>query len=185
MSSNDHRPSPWLVSIRRTSCLAIALALVTAPGAFGADPPRGSHGQETDTPTATTRAAYSRAVVQVCAHSLLFEQPHSISTRAGALAVAADIRASTQRRLVVVATVPTPPAQRATVVRWLALESRLADAYALNYVRIYDLIAAPRAPQHDRRAARRLANLIQPPGRLRQAAEGLEQRLGVPDCTGG
>lgn len=185
MSSNDHRPSPRLVSIGRTLCLAIALALVTAPGAFGADPPKGSHGQETDTPTATTRAAYSRAVAQVCTHALLFEQPHSISTRAGALAVAADIRASTQRRLVVVATVPTPPAQRVAVVRWLALESRLADAYARDYVRIYDLIAAPRAPQHDRRAARRLATLMRPPGWLRHAAEGLERRLGVPDCTGG
>jgi hypothetical protein len=125
--------------------------------AFAGDPPRGSHGQETDAPAATTPAAYSRAVTQVCAHARLFEEPHSIGTRAGAHAVAGDIRAATQRRLVLVKTVPAPPSQRPVVVRWVALERSLADAYALNYVRIYDLIAAPRAPRQAMGAARRLA----------------------------
>lgn len=176
---------PHDMKIRWAGCVAVALALATAPVAFAADPPKGSHGQETNAPAPTTRAAYSRAVAQVCAHALLFEQPHAIGTRAGALAVAADIRASTRRRLVVVATLPSPPAQRVALVRWLALERRIADAYALSYVRIYDLIAAPRAAQQDRQAARRLAGLMRPSGRLRAAAAGLERQLRVPDCTGG
>src|SRR6476646_8578283 len=95
MSSDDHRPRR-VMTIRRIGFLAVALALAYAPAAFGADPPKGSHGQETDAPAATTAAAYARAVAQVCAHARLFEQSHSIATRAGALAVAGDIRASTQ-----------------------------------------------------------------------------------------
>jgi hypothetical protein len=70
-------------------------------------------------------------------------------------------------------------------VRWQALEQRLADAYALNYVRIYDLIAAPRSPQAEPRVARRLARLMRAPERLRMAAARAERQLQVPDCTGG
>jgi hypothetical protein len=171
--------------VRRVGFVAVALALATAPGAFGADPPKGSHGQETDAHAATTPATYARAVAQVCAHALLFEQPHSIGTRAGALAVADDIRASTQRRLALVAGIATPPGQRTAVVRWLAVKRSLAEAYALNYIRIYDLIAAPRTPRHDTQAARRLASLMHSPDRFRRAAAGFERQLRVPDCTGG
>ena len=169
--------------VRRISLLAAALALVAAPSALGANPPRGSHGQETDTPAAMTAAAYSRAVGHICAHASLFTHDHSIGTRADALAVAGDIRASTQRRLVWVASLPVLPKQQGAVVRWLALERRLADAFALNYVRIYDLLAQ-RTSQEDVGAAQRLASLMRAPDRLRRAAVRLEQHLRVPDCTG-
>jgi hypothetical protein len=172
------------MNVRRISLLSTALALAAAPIALGANPPRGSHGQETDTPAAITPPAYSRAVSHICAHAPLFTHEHSIGTRKGAMAVAGDIRASTQRRLVWVAALPTPPAQQSAVVRWLALERRLADAHAMNYVRLYDLIA--RGPsQQERGAARRLAGLMRAPDRLRRAAARLEQQLRVPDCTGG
>jgi hypothetical protein len=166
-----------------------------------ANPPRGSHGQETDrpaagasarrtlaafTPAAAGPAAYSRAVTRVCANARLFEQSHSIGTRTGALAVADDIRATSARRLALVAALPAFPAQRAAVVRWLALERQIANAYALNYVQIYDLIAAPRTSgQEVQAAARRLASLMHAPDRLNGAAARLEQQLRVPDCTGG
>jgi hypothetical protein len=71
------------------------------------------------------------------------------------------------------------------VTRWLAIERRLADVYALNYVQIYDLIAAPRTVQQDTGAAHRLAGLMHAPERLRQAAALLQHQLRVPDCTGG
>ncbi len=171
------------MNVRRISLLAAALALAAAPVAFGANPPRGSHGQETDTSAATTPAAYSRAVGHICAHASLFAHTHSIDTRTGALAVAGDIRASTQRRLVWVAALPVSPTQQPAVVRWLALERHLADAYARNYVGIYDLLAQ-RTSQQDIGAARRLASLMRAPDRLRRAAARLEQQLRVPDCTG-
>jgi hypothetical protein len=163
----------------------MAVALATAPAAFAANPPHGSHGQETDAAGAATPLSYSLAVKQICGHALLFEGSHSIGTRTGALAVAGDIRASAQQRLALVAGVPASPAQRSTVTRWLALERRLADVYALNYVQIYDLIAAPRTVQQDTGAAHRLAGLMHAPERLRQAAALLQHQLGVPDCTGG
>jgi hypothetical protein len=42
--------------------------------------------------TGITPAAYSRAVFQICANALLFEGSHSLGTREGTLAAAADIR---------------------------------------------------------------------------------------------
>ena len=59
-------------------------------------------------PAAFTPAAYSRAVTGVCAHALLFEGTHAIGTREGALEVADDIRASSRRRLALVAALSTP-----------------------------------------------------------------------------
>jgi hypothetical protein len=108
-----------------------------------------------------------------------------MGTRAGALAVADDIRASTGRRLERVAALQAPPSEREPVARWLVLERRLAETYALTYVRIYDLIAAPHTPAETTRAAERLARLVHAPDRLHAAAARLEQRLRVPDCTGG
>jgi len=165
-----------------------------------ANPPRGSHGQETDrpraastavrtlaafTPAAAGTAAYATVVTRICTNARLFEQSHSIGTREGALAVADDIRATTGRRLALVAALPALPAHHAAVVRWLALEQRLANAYALGYVQVYDLIAAPRPPGQDAQAAHRLASLMHAPDRLQRAAARLEQQLRVPDCTGG
>jgi hypothetical protein len=184
-SSQDRRPGRRILEAGRVGCLATALALAAAPAAFGADPPYGSHGEEADAPAVTTSTMYSRAVRQICADAVLFEQSHRIGTRTGALAVAGDIRASSRRRLALVATVQPAPGQEAMAVRWLALEQRLAEAYALNYVRIYDLIAAPRSPQAEPRVARRLARLMRAPERLRMAAARAERQLQVPDCTGG
>lgn len=107
-----------------------------------------------------------------------------MGTRAGALELADDIRSSTASRLARVAAVPAPLAQQRAADHWVALERRLAEAYALAYVRVYDLIAEPRTPAQLPRAARRLARLMQAPDRLRRAAARLEQRLRVPDCTG-
>jgi hypothetical protein len=186
MPNSRHRPGSRFTRARRVCALAVVLALAAAPVASAAPPPHGSHGQETDTPsTATTPVSFSLAVRGICSHAMLFEQPHSIGTRTGAVAVASDIRASTQSRLVLVAALPGVPAQRPAVLRWLALERRLADTYARNYVHIYDLIATPRTPDQDARAARRLASLMHEPDRLSRAAARLEQQLRVPDCTGG
>jgi hypothetical protein len=185
MPNSPHRPGSRFTRARRICVLTGVLALGAAPVASGAPPPHGSHGQETDTPSATTQVSFSLAVRGICSHAMLFEHPHSIGTRTGAVATASDIRASTESRLVLVAALPAVPAQRSAVLRWLALERRLADTYARNYVHIYDLIATPRTPEQNGPAARRLASLMHAPDRLSRAAARLEQQLGVPDCTGG
>jgi hypothetical protein len=136
-------------------------------------------------PGAVTPAAYSRTVTGVCAHALLFEGSHEIGTRAGALEVADDIRASSRRRLARVAAVSTPPVEGRLAARWLALEQRLADLYATTYVSIFDLIAAPWTPEQAAVAPGLLATLMHAPDPLRQAAARLEQQLRVPDCIGG
>ncbi len=128
---------------------------------------------------------YARAATEICAHALLFEGSHQMGTREGALGVAADIRASAARRLALLAAVPAPVGERKPVARWLVLERRIAELYALSYVGIYDVIAAPRAPVQDADAARRIQQLEHAPDRLRRAAVRLERRLRVPDCTGG
>jgi len=169
----------------RAGLLTAMLVLLSTQVVLGANPPKGSHGQETDASTVVSSVTYSLAVKGICAHAMLFEQRHPIGTRLGALAVAGDIRASTHGRLEIVAALPIVPVQRARVGRWLALEQRLADSYARTYVHVYGLIAEPRTPQQTARGARRLAVLMRAPDRLRQAAARREQQLRVPDCTGG
>ena len=136
-------------------------------------------------PATTAGRVYSLAVARICADALLFEKAHAIGTRAGALAVARDIRASTRRRLQRVADIPTPPALRRPIARWLSLQRRLAASYAENWVRIYDTIDAARTPKEHAMLARRLRKLVHAPDALRRAAGGLELTLNVPDCTGG
>lgn len=136
-------------------------------------------------PDAAASTSWSRGVTVVCAHALLFEGSHEIGTRAGAVAVAVDIRSSTERRLARVATLPVSRSQRALAARWLVLESRLAAVYASSYIRIFDVIAAAKTPEQQDQAARLLGRLLHAPDRLRQAAAQLEGRLQVPDCTGG
>jgi hypothetical protein len=161
----------------RLACLSALTALLAAASTLYTTPARAA---------SIVPPTYSQAVTQICAHALLFEKSHSIGSRTGALEVAADIRASSRTRLARVAALPAGPAQRAAIARWLVLEQRLADAYALDYVRIYNVIAEPRASSaQEIRAARRLANLVHDPDQLRLAAARLEQELGVPDCTGG
>ena len=136
-------------------------------------------------PAAAPAAVYSRAVTGICAHALLFEGTHAIGTRAGALEVADDIRATSRRRLALVAAVPTPPAEKRPVAQWLDLEQRLADVYASSYVAIFDLIAVPWTREQAAVAPGLLATLVHAPDRLREATARLEQRLQVPDCVGG
>jgi hypothetical protein len=128
---------------------------------------------------------YTQSVRQICAGALLFDNPHAMGTRAGAIAVARDIRASTGRRLTRVAAVRPPPWLRHPVARWLSLQRRLADSYAYNWVRIYDAIDTARTPAQHAGLARALKRLVHAPDPLRRASARLEQQLDLPDCTGG
>jgi hypothetical protein len=128
---------------------------------------------------------WSGAVTRICAHGLLFEGRHDIGTRAGAVAVARDIRASTGRRLRRIRRLVAVPPERRLTARWLRLEQRLAGVYASSYVRIYDAIAAARTPRQRARLPGILRRLLHAPDALREETGILEQRLQVPDCTGG
>jgi hypothetical protein len=70
-------------------------------------------------------------------------------------------------------------------LHWLDLERRLADVYARNYVRIYDVIAAADTPKKRARLPRALRSLLHAPDALRARTADLELELGVPECTGG
>jgi hypothetical protein len=136
-------------------------------------------------PTAADPTSWSDGVTQICAHALLFEGRHEIGTRAGAIAVARDIRASTARRLDRIRALEVPPPQPGPSMEWLDLEQRLADVYASSYVRIYNAIAAAATPKQRARLPRVLERLLHAPDALRGKAASLEGRLHVPDCTGG
>ena len=134
---------------------------------------------------ASSRAAYSSAVTQICLGALLFEGSHAIGTRTGALAVAQDIRASSRRRLRRVDALSVPRGLEGLVERWITLERRLANVYAESWVAIFDVIAATRTPAQRARAPRLLRRLVRAPDQLRLAAARIELTLRVPDCTGG
>jgi hypothetical protein len=135
--------------------------------------------------SAADSANWSNGVTQICAHALLFEGRHEIGTRAGAIAVARDIRASTARRLDRIRALDVPPPDPALSTQWLDLEQRLADVYASSYVRIYDAIAAAVTRKQRARLPRVLDRLLHVPDALRDEAASLGVRLEVPDCTGG
>jgi hypothetical protein len=134
---------------------------------------------------AASPATYSRAVTGICAHALLWEGSYAIGTREGALGAAADISDSTRRRLALVAELPTPPAETQAIARWLAVEQRLADTYASNFVELYDLIASLSTPEQSAGASSRVRAILEASYPLRLAAGRLELQLRVPDCTGG
>jgi hypothetical protein len=136
-------------------------------------------------PTAADPTSWSDGVTQICAHALLFEGRHEIGTRAGAIAVARDIRASTARRLDRIRALQAPPPQPDLSIQWLDLEQQLADLYASSYVRIYDAIAAAVTRKQRARLPRVLDRLVHAPDALRGEAASLEGLLHVPDCTGG
>jgi hypothetical protein len=132
-----------------------------------------------------TAARYSRAITQICAGALLFDGRHQIGTRAGAIAVARDIRATGGSRLRRVDAVPEPASSVRLASRWIAVEWRLVKTYASTYLQIwYEIERANSAAQ---RAAlpHALGTLLQRPDQLQYLAASLEQRLRVPDCTGG
>lgn len=139
----------------------------------------------TTAPAAAAPSSWSRGVTRICAGALLFEGSHEIGTRAGAVAVAEDIRASTERRLTRIAALPAPPTQRALAARWLGIERRLAAVYATSYLGIFDVIAAAETPEQQTQAATLLGKFLHAPDRLSQTAALLEEQLQVPDCTGG
>jgi hypothetical protein len=164
------------------STTLIAIALAATPGR--AVPTRISAAPPT-APGNPSAAAYSLAVTRICAGALLFDHPHHMGTRADALAVASDIRASTARRLARVAAVPVPPELRRISSRWASSQRRLAAAYARAWVRIYEAIDAARTPGQRATLAGRLHQLVHAPDPLRLGAGRLELELHVPDCTGG
>jgi hypothetical protein len=133
----------------------------------------------------SSAAEYSLAVARICAGALLLDHAHHMGTRADALSVAGDIRASTARRLARVTALPVPTGLERLSNRWIASQRRLAASYARNWVRIYDAIDAARTPAQRATLPRRLEQLVHAPDSLRLAAGRLELELHVPDCTGG
>ena len=135
--------------------------------------------------SADSATEYSRSVWRICAGALLFEHPHDMGTRADALAIARDIRASTARRLARVNDLSVPHELRRLNNRWISSQRRLASLYARNWVRIYDAIEAAVTPAQNDALPSRLHRLVHAPDSLRLAAGRLELKLRVPDCTGG
>jgi hypothetical protein len=167
------RALPLAVS---TTLVATALAAASA----GAVPTHASG----RTVESTSPAEYSLAVTRICAHALLFDHPHHMGTRADALAVARDIRASTARRLARVVAVPVPRKLRRINRRWIASQRRLAASFARAWVQIYDAIEAANTPAEKAALPHRLHELVHASDPLRLAAGFLELKLHVPDCTG-
>jgi hypothetical protein len=169
----------------RTLPIVIGTALVAA--ALAATPGRsaptsgGSLGATESSPA----AAYSVAVTQICAGSLLFDNAHEMGTRSDALAIADDIRASTARRLDRVTALSVPPELEYITGRWISSQRRLASLYARTWVRIYDTIDAAHTRAQRATLAGRFEKLVHAPDALKLAARRLELELHVPDCTGG
>jgi len=154
-----------------TAMVALSAAAVPGPAAA--------------TPHDASAAEYARAVTRICAGALLFDHAHDMGTRADALAVARDIRASTDRRLGRVTKVAVPPGLRRLSSRWVSSQRRLAAMFARLWVRIYDAVDAARTPAQRATLPQRLHRLVHLPDPLRLAAGRLELELHVPDCTGG
>jgi hypothetical protein len=132
-----------------------------------------------------TSTVWSRAVAQICAHPRLFEHRHQIGTHEGALAVARDIRSSTERRLARVVAIPVDPPQAKLTTRWLSVERRLAATYARSYVRIFEVIDGAKTAEQRAREPQLLRRLLHAPDQLGRRAARIELSLQVPDCTGG
>lgn len=163
--------------IRPMRAFAVIVVTAFAATALAATPARAASG--------TPAAEYSLAVTRVCAGALLFDHAHDLGTRADALSVARDIRASTSRRLAGVAALSVPPELQYTSSRWISSQRRLASLYARTWVQIYDTIEAARTPAQRTTLAARLRELVHAPDPLKLAAGRLELELHVPDCTGG
>ena len=179
------RPRPTIRSMRAFPVVVgTALAATVACGGAGRAVRRGRLGR------AERRAAPRRRILP-CSHAHLRRarcsstMPHEMGTRADALAVARDIRASTARRLARVTALSVPPELQHTSSRWISSQRRLASLYARTWVRIYDTIDAARTPAQRATLAERLEKLVHAPDPLKLAAGRLELELHVPDCTGG
>jgi hypothetical protein len=134
---------------------------------------------------AAATAAYSAAIGRICSGALLFEHAHAIGTDAGARAAAQDIRRSARRRLERVAALPAPAGSKRQAERWIALQRRLAESYAVNWMLIHEAIDAANTPAERSRLPGVLERYVHAPDALRRASARLEAALKVPDCTGG
>ena len=164
------RPMHTLAGTVATALAAVALAAAAAP---------------VQAASGNSAAEYSLAVTRICAGALLFEHTQKMGTRADALAVARDIRASTARRLAGVTALSVPPELQLISSRWISSQRGLASIYARTWVRIYDTIDAARTPGQRAGLAERLVQLMRAPDSLKLVAGRLELELQVPDCTGG
>jgi hypothetical protein len=153
------------------------VATALAAAALAAAPVRATSGN--------SAAEYALAVTRICAGALLFDHAHHMGTRADALSVARDIRASTVRRLAGVTALSVPPELQRISSRWISSQRRLASLYARTWVRINDTIDAARTPAQQATLAERLEQLVHAPESLKLVAGRLELELHVPDCTGG
>jgi hypothetical protein len=165
---------------RISSALLVAAAtgVAAAGGAFAL-----SHG---GSPVAgPAPVTYSVAVKQICAGAVLFEGTHSIGARAGAVSVAQDIRTSGGNRLNRVDAVPKPPGRRRLAARWIALERRLTEVYATDYLRIWNAIERAGTPDARAKLPAVLHSLVEAPQALERRAAALGAALHFPDCTGG
>jgi hypothetical protein len=163
--------------IRPMHKFAVIVATAFAATALAATPARAA--------SANSAAEYSLAVTHICAGALLFDGAHEMGTRADALVIAGDIRASTARRLAGVTALSAPPELQYTSSLWISSQRRLAAMYAQLWVRIYDTIDAASTPAQEAALAPRLKRLVHLPDSLRRAAGRFELALHVPDCTGG
>jgi hypothetical protein len=132
-----------------------------------------------------TPAGYSRAVMRICAGALLFDGRHQIGTRAGAIAVAKDIRATGGRRLRRVDAVPKPASTAPLASRWIGVERRLVELYASTYLQIWYEIERADSAAERAGLAHALRALLRRPVQLQYRAAILQLRLRVADCTGG
>ena len=165
-------------------CTAGAVAGADALGASASQPPL-ERARSATAATHNSAAQYSVAIARICANALLFDRAHDMGTRADALDIARDIRASTARRLARVAALSVPPELVRLSSRWIASQHELAALFARLWVRIYDTIDAARTSAQRATLPTRLEQLVHTPDRLKLTAGQLGIELRVPDCTGG
>jgi hypothetical protein len=170
--------------LMRIACGALAFALLGSVALAQSSAPRRSLPPHAWRSTAGSER-YARAVSRVCAGALLFEHAHAIGTDAGARAAARDIRRSAKRRLDRVAAIPRPRRLAHLAARWISLQRRLDESYAVNWLRIHYAIDAAPTPAGRKALPGRLERYLRAPDRLRHASGLLELALAVPDCTGG
>jgi hypothetical protein len=131
------------------------------------------------------RELFTHQVTDICAGARLFDGQHQIGTRAGAVAVSRDILRTGTRRLWRVGGLPEPASEVAAIRAWLATERLLVDAYARDYLLIWDAIEVANTPAQLAALPAEVDALVHQPDRLKRRADALEQRIDVPDCTGG
>jgi hypothetical protein len=108
---------------------------------------------------------------------LLFEGRHRIGTRAGAIAVSNDIRASGLSRMRRVDAIEKPRGIARRAARWIAVERRLIRLYASTYLRVWYDIERARTARERAMLPIELRALIDAPDALQATAGRLESAL--------